>query len=154
MSPIPIALASLLGGALGKRPAPAADPLESGDFEALLERASRGELRTGLDVSIDPDAGVELSDEQLGRLGAAVDRAQAAGALTAVVVLDGRALRVDVTERRVVGELAGGGEPLTGADTVVVAPGEGEDEGEGVIAGGAGDSSLLSRLSPIGRVAG
>lgn len=127
---MPLALAGLLGGLIGRRgPSEATEQqVESLDFEALLERARAGEVSSGKGVGL-PD-GFELSEEQRGRVSQAVDRAEAAGALSAVVLLDGRAFQVDVTRRTITQELRPGGDALTGADTVVVAPPAPDDQGE------------------------
>jgi hypothetical protein len=93
-----------LGSGVGPRGPPAGSPAVA----AMLDAARRGDLRTGLPVRIDDTLGLTLSPEQASRLSEAVDRAAASGADTALVLLDGRGLRVDTTERRVLGV-----EPLT-----------------------------------------
>jgi len=79
------------------RPAPAQG---LGDFGAMLESARRGELASE-PVRVEPGTGIELSDEQLGVIGAAADRAAAAGASKALVVLDGVGYVVDMLTRSV-----------------------------------------------------
>lgn len=105
------------------------------DFGALLDGARRGEIRTGREVSIEPALKLEFSDEQMERLSRAVDRAEASGAGRALVLLDGRALTVDVNDRRVIAQQSLGDErALTDIDAVVPAPSEDElEEPEAVI---------------------
>ncbi|HEX2253130.1 MAG TPA: dethiobiotin synthetase, partial [Thermoanaerobaculia bacterium] len=50
-----------------------------GEFADLLRRAASGELVSGVPVSVDRDAGVALSEDQLARLSLAADRAEAEG---------------------------------------------------------------------------
>jgi hypothetical protein len=76
----------------------------SADFAAMLGRAKAGELTTGLPVTIARGAEVELSDEQLGQLAVAADRAESAGSRRALALLDGRAIEIDVATRQVIRE--------------------------------------------------
>lgn len=73
------------------------------DFAELLAKAGEGQIISGLPVTIAKGAGVELNVEQLMRVGAAADRAQAAGADRAVVLIDGSALKLDVATRTITG---------------------------------------------------
>jgi len=118
---------AVFGPANGAR---APSEAEAGRFEELLRRAESGLLRTDRGVEIAPESGLELSEEQLGRLGAAVDRAQAAGASRAAVLMDGRAFVVDVQSRRVLSEMGGEADALTGVDAVVRAPSGDEMEAD------------------------
>lgn len=77
-------------------------PLESQSFASLLAREASGSLASGRPVSVREGSGLELSEQQLSRIGAALDRAEAAGAQRAVVLVDGQALRVDVGVRQIV----------------------------------------------------
>lgn len=95
--------------ASGVRPAgperPARSLLESAgnSFADLLAKATDGQISSGLPVSIAQGAGVDLSAEQLARVGSAADRAQAAGADRAIVLIDGSALKLDVATRTITG---------------------------------------------------
>ncbi len=90
-------------GRLGAMPSPGAMPSLGG---VLIE--------AGLDL--------DLSDEQMQRLAEAADRAMAAGASSALVMIDGKALRLDVQSRRITGEVSlMHGDVLTGIDAVVQA---------------------------------
>jgi hypothetical protein len=76
-------------------------------FEALLAQAFAGEMRSGRAV-IDHPSGLEppLERAQLERLALAADRAEAAGARRALMMIDGRALVLDVESRAIAAELS------------------------------------------------
>ena len=104
--------------------------IDSMGFGALLERARGGGLASGKPVAIDPSLGVELSREQLDRLAAAADRAQASGARRAAVVIEGRVYELDVASRKITGEIRpAAGEVMTGIDALVRIGGEDEEDG-------------------------
>lgn len=105
-----------ISGSIGSGPC-AASPI---DFGAMLLSARAGEVSTGLPVTIARDSGVELTDDQLERLAHAADRAQSAGSTRALVLLDGRAIEIDVAVRQVVREHGPGeGVIVRGIDAVV-----------------------------------
>ena len=93
-------------------------------FADLLAKARAGAVSSNLPVTVAKGAGVNLSDDQLRRLAVAADRAEAAGLTRALVLIDGKALRLDVGVRQITGtvELAPGA-ALSGIDGVVQAPG-------------------------------
>ncbi len=71
-------------------------------------------------VRLAPGLDLELSDDQMRRLSEAADRARQAGARTALVMMDGMALRLDVQSRTVTArESVSTGDVLTGIDAVV-----------------------------------
>ncbi|MCC6676955.1 MAG: hypothetical protein IT436_07415 [Phycisphaerales bacterium] len=72
-------------------------------FAELLGKAADGQITSGLPVTVAKGAGVNLSADQLVRIGSAADRAQAAGADRAVVLIDGAALKLDVATRTITG---------------------------------------------------
>ncbi|MBN4052516.1 hypothetical protein JYT82_00210 [bacterium AH-315-K20] len=119
--PSPVDLLRVLGSAI--RPDGTAQLRDAGAaeaFENLLEKAQAGSLETGLPVSIASGVDVELSEPQLAELSRLVDRAHAAGATRMAVLVDGKALDVDVLSRRVLGELdLADGRVMTGIDGVV-----------------------------------
>lgn len=121
MVPSPVDLLRVLGSAI--RPDGAADLRDAGTaeaFDTLLEQAQAGSLQTGLPVSVAAGVGVALDESQLGELSRIVDRAHADGATRIAVLLDGKALDVDVLSRRVLGELdLSDGRVMTGIDGVV-----------------------------------
>lgn len=125
MSPISSALMSLLGVSGAARTPADASParVEGGDFASLLQQARAGMISSGREVRIPPNAGVNLSADQLTRLAAAADRAEAEGATRALVLIDGMALRLDVTMREITGvaDLSQAG-VVTGVDAVISVP--------------------------------
>lgn len=93
------------------------------DFAAMLEQARGGTLETGLPVHIAKDANVELSEEQLARMGPVLDRLHASGASHALIAIDGRLVKVDVITRQVRGEFdPGAGTQEDGIDAVASVP--------------------------------
>jgi hypothetical protein len=109
----------------------ASGAIEKLDFAALLSQAQSGTLSSGLNVSVDERLGINLSDTQLGRLSRAADRAEAEGLATAVVMIDGQALVLDVGGRRITGRV----DPsqmnaLSGIDGVVNVPPENAPAGD------------------------
>ena len=99
-------LASGLNPAGAEKPAKGlggADPAAL-SFAEMLAKADKGEIASGLPVTIAKDAGVELTDDQLARVAIAADRAQAAGADRAVVIIDNLAVKLDVATRTISGK--------------------------------------------------
>ncbi len=107
----------------------AASSSEGVDFQRLLERARAGDVSSGLPVTIARGADVQLSEDQLKKVAAAADLAQASGASRALVMIDGKALKLDVGVRSITGvaDLASG-KPVTGVDAVIQIP-----SGEGAV---------------------
>jgi hypothetical protein len=127
--------------------------LAGSSFGELLGKVRAGEIASGLPVKIAPGVELPLNDEQLRRIGVAADKAEAAGATRALVVIDGMQLRLDVGVRTVTG-YAQPGETgvLTGIDAIVHAGGPvGSQAGD---ASAAGASALLKSLHPIARFGG
>lgn len=81
-------------------------PLESRGFDELLTLVARGEAHSELPVSSELTGEHALSEAEQARLGEAADLAEAAGFATALVLLDGRSLVLDVAARRVMDDLA------------------------------------------------
>ena len=100
-----------VGSAIGR--------LTPGSFADHLNRA-QGEAER-LPVKVGRGVEVELSAEQLTRLAEAADRAEAEGVSTAVVMIDGLALELDVTMRTVRGVVDEASGIKTGIDAVVYA---------------------------------
>ena len=82
-------------------------PLESQGFDELLQLVSHGEMSSGAPVQVSDSITLALEEDQLDRLAAAADVAQAAGARRALALLDGRGLVLDVADRSVSEELTG-----------------------------------------------
>lgn len=116
-------------------------------FAGLLEKARAGELSSGAPVTVARGAAVDLSEDQLRRLSIAADRAEAAGATRALVLIDGMALKLDVGVREVTGavELGAGG-ALAGIDGVVRAPEAGGGSAAPVGVPAAGPAGLNASL--------
>ncbi|MFG0285422.1 MAG: hypothetical protein ACF8R7_13475 [Phycisphaerales bacterium JB039] len=124
MTPLPLGLLSLLPAAARSvhGPAPAHSPA-SADFADLLEQAQQAQFSSGRAVALGPGLDLRLTDEQLQRLATAADRAEAAGATTAAVLLDGHALVLDVGARTITAAVdPAGAEPIVGVDAVIAAP--------------------------------
>ncbi len=71
----------------------------------MLGKARSDTLPSGQPVGLARGVEVELSADQLQRLAVAADRAEHQGAQTAVVMIDGRALELDVGLRQITGEV-------------------------------------------------
>ena len=99
-------------------------PLEQQPFDELLASAKAGRLASGRAVST-ADVGEPISPEQLQRLSIAADRAESSGAQRAVLLLDGRALMLDVPTRTISAELSALS-AMEKIDTAVYVPTESE----------------------------
>jgi hypothetical protein len=93
--------------------------VENAEFAELLSRAQSGELRSGVPVTVDSDAGVSLSETDLAMLTLAADKAEAAGIRRAVVLTGDKALILDVQSRSVVGKADMKDGVLSGIDGVI-----------------------------------
>lgn len=72
-------------------------------FQAMLDQARRGDVASGLQVKTTKDCAITLTPDQIERLSAAADIAEAYGAGRAIFLIDGQALRMDVGTRTVLG---------------------------------------------------
>jgi hypothetical protein len=97
-------------GATGSASSPA------GMFADLLKQAQEGTLTTKLPVTIAPDCGVTLSDDELARLSFAADKLEASGVKTALVTIDGQRLLLDVHSRKITGRADGHDGIVAGID--------------------------------------
>lgn len=144
-------LLKLLGGlaAPGAVPSASGSPASTGgiDFASLLQRAASGEAASGRPVSIAKGAGVELTEDQLTRLAAAADKAEAQGATRALVMIDGRALTMDIAVRQVTGAADLGAGVLTGIDAVLSVPGHDPAAAAGAASPGMSGEALLRALT-------
>ncbi len=115
-----------LGSALrpkNSQPATPATPGQSPEFAELLSKAQRGEITSGAPVKIAKGLQLKLSDEQVGRLSVAADKAEAQGANRALVVMDGQTLQMDVASRTITGAVdTSAPGVIAGVDAIVVAP--------------------------------
>lgn len=94
-----------LGGNMLRGSGPTLGQSGSLDFAQLLQQARAGEISSGMQVRVAQGSGVELSSEQLSRLSAAADLAEAHGASRAAFVIDGKLVAMDVPTRMVTGAI-------------------------------------------------
>lgn len=93
------------------------------DFAKLLNQAKTGQLASGREVSIAKGANVQLSEDQIKRISAAADLAESQGATRALVMMDGMAIKLDVSMRQVTGTVDMKAQGVqTGIDAVVQVP--------------------------------
>lgn len=144
----PLALVGLIGSALApSRTRTEAPSATDESFAGLLNKAQSGTISSGLMVTPAKHSGLELSPEQLGRLSAAADQAEADGAHRALVIMDDKAYVVDIASREVERAV-----PLSeagvigGIDTVVTAPGASSGPETPTGPGGVGDNASLLRI--------
>jgi hypothetical protein len=134
----------LVSGAAPRRAGETARLVEGPSFDALLRQARTGEISSHVPVRVARNAGITLSDEQLTRLAAAADRAESEGAARALVLIDGKALTMDVPTRTITGKVdASATRVLAGIDAVVTVGPEGVRRVE--------RDAMLSRLLPARR---
>jgi hypothetical protein len=100
-------------GAAGAAPpgAPRA-PLESQRFDELLALVSTGSVNSGRAVQVKCAIDKPLDEQQMSRLAAAADLAEASGANRAVLLIDGRGLILDVPARALTQELTAASDAL------------------------------------------
>src|SRR5687768_1214603 len=78
-------------GTLTPPPTRGTAPLESQSFEQLLALAKSGGMASGRPVEFEFEVQPPLEAAQIDRLAQAADQAEAAGAKTALMLIDGRA---------------------------------------------------------------
>lgn len=131
--------------------------IESLSFAELLNREASGNISTDRPVSIHPDCELNLSEDQLHRLGVAMDRAEASGAQRALVMIDGMAVKVDVGVRQILGKVDLQSTPVLGEiDAVVQADAGFASDASKPLLGPAAASlhpSLAKLLDPDSRAA-
>ncbi len=111
-------------GAPSARPAP---PLDRRSFDELLAQASQGLIESGRSVSAEY-AAASLTGDELSRLSAAADLAEAAGARKALLLMDGRGFVLDVAARTLSAELAAdAASRMIGLDAAVYVTGDGAE---------------------------
>lgn len=132
-----------VGGAIEARPP------EGVDFAALLRKAAAGEGESGRDVVIGAGVDVELDASQAARLSAAADVAESQGFDRALVLIDGKALVLDVGERTVLASVDPGRAGAAGdIDGVVsAAPAEAEVAGGTSVEGAGQTAAVPARTS-------
>jgi hypothetical protein len=122
----------------------AAALFESQPFDRLLAAAFAGEIRSDRPVQAACDLQPSLSAGQLERLSLAADRAEAGGARTALMMIDGRGIVVDVTGRMITSEMrADDVSGMLQIDAAMVVP---QDES---LPGSGSLSARVSSLLPV-----
>lgn len=123
-------------------------PVSGQSFADMLRNVDAGKVASGLDVTVARGVDVSLSREQMDRLAVAADAAQARGSSRALVLIDGKALRMDVLSRRITGvvDVAAGG-VFDGFDSVISAGAPTEPEAAPGPGGTGDNASLLKLLS-------
>jgi hypothetical protein len=124
--------------------------VQGASFDQLLQQAQGGGISSGIPVRVAREANLNLSSSQLARLSDAADRAEAAGASRALVMMDGMVLNMDVGLRTITGQAdLSSTKVLNGVDAVVtVANQAGELPGQVPPPGaGAMNASLLKILA-------
>lgn len=118
------------------------------DFASLLKQAQSGQLASGREVTIAKGAGVNLSDDQIKRISAAADLAEAQGATRALVMIDGMTLKLDVSMREVTGTAdLKKSTVLTGIDAVIDVPSKPGEKPAEALAASIENSKLLDMLA-------
>ena len=112
--------------------APARPGLADQSFDELLALASRGEIESGRQVQVTFEPNETLDDQQISRLSAAADLAEASGARRAMTLIDGRGFVLDVAQRTLTAELsAGAGSRFVHElDAAIYVPSDDEQETE------------------------
>ena len=137
----------------GGASAPSSSPIESRGFAELLSQASEGRFASASPVELPPGAGVDLTGEQLARLGPLTDAAAAQGSQRLLAMIDGQTVAIDAVARRVMGpaQINEGG-VMTGFDAFVVAPPAGADATGGGAAPGVAGDQAAGPTGVLGRV--
>lgn len=92
-------------------------------FAGMLTKASGLQSpSSGIAVTVEPFAGVELSAGQLERIAQSADMAEREGATRALVLIDDQMLMMDVTARTITGKADSSSQVLTDFDAVVRVP--------------------------------
>jgi hypothetical protein len=113
---------------VGAEPSGQARLIEGPSFQDMLASATSGGVSSGLPIRVARSAAVDLTASQLTRLSAAADRAEAAGASRALVLIDGMVLQMDVGLRTVTGKAdLNQTKVLNGVDAVVTVETEAGD---------------------------
>jgi hypothetical protein len=96
--------------------------LAGSNFSSLLSQAQNLSLSSASPVTVDARSKIELSADQLERLSVAADRAEALGMDTALVLIDGKGVVLDVGARRVTSQIDQNAVALSDVDGVIAAP--------------------------------
>lgn len=133
-------LGATAGSAQGTTTVPAVTS-NGESFATLLEQARTGQIGSGVPLRVPSQLGLNLNPSQVERLMSAADQAEAQGAGRALVLMDGKAITIDVGTRTVTGTVDPSAPGvLPGIDAVVVAAADPKDAvaSSGTQGGGAG----------------
>ena len=122
MTGTPLDLGILLGASLlgsKKADAPRVERADGSFQDHLSKLVGGGDRGLPTAASVKDGLELDLSPEQLQRLGAAADKAMDSGLLHALVEIDGRTLVMDVTKRQVIDEVDGAASVVRGVDGFV-----------------------------------
>lgn len=114
------------------------------NFAGLLSAARKGTVTSDRPVEATSEAAGKLTAEQLQRIAVAADHAESAGMNTALVLIDGQAVKLDVLGREVTGVMDPRTVAVTDIDGVLAAP-PSSLSGE-VSGGGAGPATAAGVL--------
>lgn len=147
LSPLELLALPGLASAATRSVGKALDNLIPGGSPFAEKLASAQAQQSQLPVEIGKGLDLELSQEQMKRIADAVDRAEAEGASNAVVMIDGKALEVDVTMRTIRGEIDPEGGINTQIDAIVYADAESEQSAATGPDGLANNQDVLKIIS-------
>lgn len=105
------------------------------NFAGMLSAARKGTVTSDRPVEASAEAAGKLTAEQLQRIAVAADHAESAGMNTALVLIDGQAVKLDVLGREVTGVMDPRTVAVTDIDGVLAAP---PSSLAGEVSGGAG----------------
>ena len=121
LSPLELLALPGLASAATRSVGRALDSLIPGGSSFADKLSSAQSKQSQLPVELGKGLEIELTSDQMARIADAVDRAEAEGADTAVVMIDDMALEVDVTMRTIRGEIDQDGGINTQIDSIVYA---------------------------------
>jgi hypothetical protein len=143
VSPSPFDLLRLLGSGVRATTEPTpAKTVEDSQFKELLDKAKAGQVPSGIEARLADGVSINLSPEQMKRLTIAGDKAEAAGASRAMILMDGLAFTMDVGTRTITRAVKASGLGVVGdVDAVISADAPGP-------ASHASGDALLKALAP------
>lgn len=125
-------------------------PMDQAAFADLLSQVRDGTMESGQPVNVDAGAKVELTGEQMTRLGVALDAAEAAGHSRVLALIDGMTLTVDVPGRTVLeSHSPGEARMLTDIDAVISVPALGAKELRSLFSAGGRAGASASPLAGL-----
>lgn len=98
-------------------------PLEAQSFDHLLMLVSKGRMRSDRSLGLKYEPTEAFTDEQMDRMAAAADLAEGHGAETALLLVDGRAVVLSVSNRELRDEMNSAADRLIDLDTAVYVAG-------------------------------